>query len=237
MKLKISIVAALATIVAALVPALATSNYTYGKNEYVTVKGGMAPDKRYSIAGHGEGDLALDKFNLFLMKEPGHKVIGPLTEIEEYLDTAADAYTAKWSPDSRHVAIIFRSDRRILSLFIYRIENGRAFIVTGQTPLVAAGIAIGPPKETEDDSEHQELRLRGFDLEWANARSFRLVEDGRAWLKPDIAAAHARYGAVNIDPAETGAPEPLQELSYTIVADCELAGADTYRVRSVRPHD
>lgn len=233
MKVKPAIFACLAAFVAALVPAFATSNYTYGKNEYVTVTGGMAPSKAYSIAGHGEGELALDKFNIFLMKEPGHKVIGPLIEIEEYLDTAADAYTARWSPDSQHVAILFRSDRRILSIFLYRIENGRAHLVTGPTPLEAAGIKIDPPKEAVD-AQQQELRLRGFELEWTGPRSFRLTEDGRAWLMPDIAAAHAQYGTVTANPGETGAPEPLQELAYVIAADCELAGADTFRVRAVR---
>ena len=39
----------------ALVPAQATSEYKYGKNEYVTIRNGLAPSKQLSLASHGSG--------------------------------------------------------------------------------------------------------------------------------------------------------------------------------------
>ena len=40
------------------------------------------------------------------------KKIGPLEEIKDNLDTGADAFYAKWSSDSKEVAIRYRIDRR-----------------------------------------------------------------------------------------------------------------------------
>ena len=42
--------------------ALATFNYEYGPDEYVTVANGISPDERYAITAHGGGKLGYDKF-------------------------------------------------------------------------------------------------------------------------------------------------------------------------------
>ena len=46
--------------------ALATSNYQYGRDEYVTVATGISPDGQYAITAHGGGKLGYDNFHLYL---------------------------------------------------------------------------------------------------------------------------------------------------------------------------
>ena len=46
---------------------LATSNYVYESDEYVTITRGRAPDRVCSISAHGEGDIGADNFNLYLI--------------------------------------------------------------------------------------------------------------------------------------------------------------------------
>jgi hypothetical protein len=112
-------------------PALATANYKYRLGEYVTVNGGRSPDGLYSIATHGNGDLGYDNWHIYLMDAISGQKIGPLEEIRDPLDTAAEGYFAKWSPDSRRVAIIYRGDRHILVKIVYRIANRRAYLIGG----------------------------------------------------------------------------------------------------------
>jgi hypothetical protein len=56
-----------------------------------------------------------DDFHLYLMAEPAHKIIAKLEAIgtDAILDSAPDAFHAEWSADSRHVAVLFRSDRHV----------------------------------------------------------------------------------------------------------------------------
>ena len=111
--------------------ALATANYTYKPDEYVTITNGKSPDGRYSLATHGEGDLGYDNWHVYLMDARTGKKIGPLEEIKDPLDTAADAYYAEWAPDSSRVAITYRADRHIAGTIVYRIANRRAYLISG----------------------------------------------------------------------------------------------------------
>ena len=111
--------------------ARATSNYEYKPDEFVVITNGRSPDGKYSIAAHGEGDLGYDNFHLFLMDAKAGRKIGTLAEIKDSLDTGANAFTAKWSTDSREVSITYRVDRRESATVRYRIENGRATRVSG----------------------------------------------------------------------------------------------------------
>jgi hypothetical protein len=113
--------------------AFATANYEYKSGEYVTITDGRSPDERYAIATHGEGDLGYDNWHVYLMDAQTGKKIGPLEEIRDPLDTAADAYIAKWSPDSTRVAITYRADRHVEVRIVYRIANRRAYLVSGPT--------------------------------------------------------------------------------------------------------
>ena len=116
----------------------ATSNREYGPNEYAVINGGLSPDRKYSVAAHGEGEFGYDNFHIYLMNAATGKKVGPLEEIKETLDTGADAFYAKWSPDSREVAIRYRVDRREALEVRYSIAKGRAYLVHG--PAEADGL-------------------------------------------------------------------------------------------------
>ena len=124
------VVAALATL--ALTSSLqATSNYQYKPDEYVVVASGRAPNGLYAIAAHGEGEFGDENFHLYLLDAKTGKVIGPLEEVKDPLDTGAQAFQAKWTSDSKQVAITYRVDRHESVTVRYRIDNGRATLVSG----------------------------------------------------------------------------------------------------------
>src|SRR5438477_8440567 len=79
----------------------ATSNYEYGPDEYVTVTKGISPDGKIAITAHGSGELGDENFHLYLTDAGSGKKIGPLEEIKEFLDTAADRFAAQWSRDGQ----------------------------------------------------------------------------------------------------------------------------------------
>ncbi len=56
-----------ALVLACLAAAQATSTYDYKPHEYALVDGGLAPNKRFSIAANGYGS-----FHVYLMTEPAH---------------------------------------------------------------------------------------------------------------------------------------------------------------------
>jgi hypothetical protein len=111
---------------------LATSNYEYGPDEYVTVANGISPDGKYAITAHGGGEDGYDKFHLYLTDAISGKNVGPLTEVVDTLDTGADAFAAKWAADSQQVTIIYRIDRHApLKAVSYRIMGRRARPIKG----------------------------------------------------------------------------------------------------------
>lgn len=117
--------------------ALATSNYEYKADEYVTIANGRSPNGQYAIAAHGQGDLGYDNFHIYLMRGNG-KRIGPLEEIKETLDTGANAFCAKWSDNSQQVTVIYRVSRQEpLKAVTYRIGDGRAYILQGPSEVNA----------------------------------------------------------------------------------------------------
>jgi hypothetical protein len=110
--------------------AFATSNYEYGPDEYVTVANGISSDGQYAITAHGGGKLGYDNFHLYLMDASTGKNFGPLEEMAETLDTRANAFSAKWSSDSKQVIIIYRVDRHApLKAATYRIADRRAHCI------------------------------------------------------------------------------------------------------------
>jgi hypothetical protein len=145
----VMIVVVIGIVLSAGTLALATSNYQYKPNEYVTIKHGKSPDGAWSIATHGEGELGDDHFNVYLMDGKTGKKIGPLTEISDagFLDTAATAYHANWTPDSHFVTISYRSDRHTISAIKYKIENRRAYKVKGPAAVTSdkEAAALGWP--------------------------------------------------------------------------------------------
>jgi hypothetical protein len=112
--------------------ALATSNYEYGPDEYVTVINGISPDGKFAITAHGRGEAGYDDFHLYLTDAIAGKKVGPLEEIKETLDTGADAFAAKWSKDSKQVTIVYRVDRHApLKAVSYHISERRARCIKG----------------------------------------------------------------------------------------------------------
>ncbi len=110
----------------------ATSNYEYGPDEYVTISQGLSPDGKFAITAHGGGEYGYDDFHLYLTDAKTGRKIGPLEEIKEPLDSGADAFAAKWTPDSQQVLIIYRVDRHEpLKAVSYRIVGRRAQPIKG----------------------------------------------------------------------------------------------------------
>lgn len=81
----------------------------------------------YAITAHGGGKLGYDNFHLYFTDAMTGKNIGPLEEIVETLDTSANAFSAKWSSDSKQVVIIYRVDRHApLKAVTYMVAGRRA---------------------------------------------------------------------------------------------------------------
>jgi hypothetical protein len=112
--------------------ALATWNYEYGPDEYVTVANGISPDGKIAVTTHGSGELGYENFHLYLTDAGTGKKIGPLEEITEFLDTAAGAFAAQWSSDGQRVTIVWRVDRHEpLKAISYRLNGRRAEKIKG----------------------------------------------------------------------------------------------------------
>jgi hypothetical protein len=111
--------------------AFATSNCEYGRDEYVTINGGISPDHRFAITSHGEGEMGYGNFHLYLFDALTEKKIGPLEEIVDTLDTGASAFAAKCTKDSSRVAVIYRVSRHVpQKVMAYHLKNRRAIPVT-----------------------------------------------------------------------------------------------------------
>ena len=110
----------------------ATSNYEYGPDEYVTITKGILPDGKIAITAHGSGELGEENFHLYLTDAGTGKKIGPLEEIQYFLNTAANKYAAQWSSDGQQVTIVWLVDRHEpLSAISYRITGRRAEKIKG----------------------------------------------------------------------------------------------------------
>ena len=104
---------------------LATAEYDYGADEYVTISKGLSPDGRLAITAHK--DYGLDNFHLYLTDAKTGRRIGPLEEVDPVLDTAADAFGAIWSKDSSTVTLVWRVARHYFYSITYKISPKRAF--------------------------------------------------------------------------------------------------------------
>jgi len=113
-------------------PCLATDNYQYGPNEYVTITDGLSPDGKYAITAHGEGEYGYGNFHLYLTNAETGRNFGPLEEIADTLDTGAPSFCALWSKNSQQVSIFYRISRHEpIQEVSYRIGRGRAFPLSG----------------------------------------------------------------------------------------------------------
>jgi hypothetical protein len=209
----------------ALAPARATSEYKYGKDEYVTIRGGLAPNKQLSLASHGGGEAGDDGFHVWLMTEPAHRRIVALEGISEdnILDTAADAFHALWSRDSRYVGVAHRFSRHEVALDLYRIDGRRADLIASPN--------LFKEVTSRDVTDDDDLRVNDAIVEWHGGNRFRLREF-RSFVVPDdhLLKLLGAYGSV----AEKMDGGKLY-IEFFANAECELLPGNRVRVIDLKP--
>jgi hypothetical protein len=209
-------------------PARATSVYDYKPNEYVIVDGGMAPNKRFSIAANG-----YRAFHIYLMAEPAHKPTAALSSIDNttIFDTGPSAYHAVWSPDSHHLAVHFRSDRHVLTMLLYEIRGGRPHLL--DTPSL-----FGAATKLPDTSDDFEIRSDVTELTWLSPTTFALKERRTLEIKaPGLPEKLGSYGKLDADTAgDSGANHPpLHFIEFSAQATGQMVPGRGYRILDMRP--
>jgi hypothetical protein len=195
-------------------PVRATSVYDYKPKEYVIVDGGLAPNKRLSIAANGYGS-----FHVYLMAEPAHKPVAALASIDNdaILDTGASAYHAVWSPDSRHVAVHFRSGRPHLT----------------DTPSL-----FGAATKLPDSSDDFDVRSDVTYLTWLSPTTFALKEQRTLEIKaPGLPERLGPYGKPDDDTAGGGGNnEPARRfIKFSAEATGQAVPGRGYRILDIKP--
>ena len=222
---RIAILAAAMLVASAIAPARATSNHQYAKDEYGVIRGGLAPNKKISLASHGEGELGDGDFHVWLMSEPEHHPIMALPDVgsDNNLDTAPDAYHAFWSEDARYVAIAFRTSRHEVALNLYSIEGGRA------RPL--RGPSLFREVTSRDVADRDDRRELIFAIEWRRGGRIRLREYQTFVVSdPAFLRLLGAYGRVK-EKLDGG----KLYVEFAAEADCILDGNHHYRVIDLRP--
>jgi hypothetical protein len=211
---------------AALPQARATAEHTYGKREYGIIGHGRAPNGRLSIAAHGEGEGAHDKFHVYLMAEPAHRKLAVLDNISEdnNLDTAPDAYSAEWSPDSRYVTVRFRSDRHIMTLNFYAIADGRAKLL--ETPDLFRDVT-GRSIDYKSDGD---MRTSVPVVDWLGPRRFRFT-DYRLFVMQDAKLADELGALAKQEKMDDG----RYTIEFSAQADGEVLPGNRLRVAKPQP--
>jgi hypothetical protein len=210
---------------AAGVPARATSNHQYAKDEYGIIRDGLAPGKQLSLASHGEGDLGDQDFHVWLMAEPAHRRVAKLDAIsgDNNLDTDPAAYHAFWSKDSRHVGVAFRSSRHEITLNLYRIEDRRAHLI--------AGPSLFKEVTRREVTDADDLRVRNSIVEWHDGNRF-LFREHLSFVAEDdrLAKLLGSYGRVT-EKLDGG----KLVVEFDADAECELLRGDRTRVIDLKP--
>jgi hypothetical protein len=213
----------LACLVAA--PVCATSEHNYGKDEYLIIRHGLAPNQQLSLASHGVGGFGHDEFQVWLMAEPAHRKIMALDDIsaENNLDTDPDAYHAFWSKDSRHVGVAFRSGRHEVTLNLYRVENRGAHLMTGPS--------LFKEVTSRDVKSEDDLRVFNSIVEWHSGNRF-LLREYRSFVTDDdgLAKLFGKFGRVS-----EKFPDGRFEIQFYADAECEALPEDRYRIVDLRP--
>jgi hypothetical protein len=197
----------------ALSPAFATAEHKYAKGEYAIIQDGRAPNRKLSIAAHGEGETGSEKFRIYLMAEPGHRRLMALDNVNDdnILDSAPGAFHAAWSADSRYVAVSFRSERHIVTLNLYAIEGGRARLIDGPDLFRDA---TGRTVQLKEDGD---MRTSVPALTWQAPRRFHLTEY-RVFVLDDTALAD-KLGPLGKTTKRDGGGNTIQ---FSAKADGEL---------------
>jgi hypothetical protein len=207
-------------------PVRATSVYDYKPKEYVIVDGGLAPNKRLAIAANGYGS-----FHVYLMAEPAPKPIAALASIDNdaILDTGPSAYHAVWSPDSRHVAVHFRSDRHVLTMLLYEIRGGHPHLT--DTPSL-----FGAATKLPDSSDDFDVRSDVTYLTWLSPTTFGLKEQRTLEIKaPGLAEKLGPYGKPE-DVTGGGSNQPPRHfIKFSAEATGQVVPGRGYRILDMKP--
>jgi hypothetical protein len=208
----------------AALPARATSEHDYAKDEYAIIGTGLAPNKRMSLAAHGDGDGGRDGFHIWLMAEPAHRKIAALDDINSSnnLDTGPDAYHAVWSADSRHVGVYFRTDRHAVQLNLYHVENRRAHLVSGPS--------LFKDLTSREVGRGDDLRRSEPEIEWRGSRRF-VLREYRLFrtADPGFTKMLGVYAKVT-DKADDG----TSFVEFSAEADCILMPGNRYGIVDLR---
>jgi hypothetical protein len=225
MKSSCTLWAAVATVLAlAISPAGATDSHEYAKDEYAIISDGLAPNKRLSLASHGEGEFGDTNFHVWLMAEPSHRKIMALADISSSnnLDTGPGAYYAQWSADSRRVAVSFRRERHEMQLNIYHIEGRRAHLISGPTPFRDV--------TSRDVGRQEDIRNGTTEITWTGPSRFKLLQ--RYLIKTRdttfmrMLGKHGRISSKEADGAIFA--------EFAAEADCEIMPGNRYRIVDLR---
>lgn len=198
----------------------ATAEWEYKLGQIVNINHGLSPDRRFAVAATEDQS---GKFSLLLIDGASRNKIQPLGGVAGPLDTAPEAFHAEWAPDSRHVAIWYRVDRHLEDFLMYRIENRRAYAVSGPESFIEL---IAP--STRNDSV--EIQACAYSLKWRDANHFMMAEFGDIHFAEGdktMVKALGKYGQ-----PESDAPNYAK---YSVEAVCELARDDRFRVLSLTP--
>jgi hypothetical protein len=191
-------------------------------SDYVIVDSGRAPDNRFSIATKHEWQGG-GRFQLYLMAEPAHEKIASLGSIDSHavLDGAAGAFSASWSPDLRHVALMLRTSRHDKTMQLFEIRDRRPHRLVG--PTLFDAVAGNIPESSNDY-----FTIVIFtELTWLGPAIFQL-KDYRVYMTsaPSLARALGAYAK----------PTPSQRLvEFSAQAVGEFAPGDRYKVKDLKP--
>ncbi len=218
-------------------PVHATAVYDYKINEYVVVDHGRAPNGKLSIAAHGEGQFGSDNFHLYLMAEPAHTPIVTLPSIDlsVILDSGPRAFYARWSPDSGHIAILFRADRHVAVMLLYEIRGGHPHQMDG--PTLFGAVTKAALVSTDD----YDLRTSVTQITWLSPTTFQVTER-RLFNSstPELARRLGAFGRREAKPHETTIGDNNVKYDWYFVdfsarAIGEVIAGGRYRVRNLQP--
>jgi hypothetical protein len=224
MKSRIILTVLAALLALAVVPAHATDEHTYGKDEYAIIRDGLSPNEKLSLASHGDGEGGNENFHVWLMSEPAHRRIARLEDIGSrgILDTGPKAYYAFWSANSRHVALTYRSERHVVEFELYAIEGHRVRRVLGPGLFKDA---------TSRDVGREEDQRRGVpEVEWKGNGRF-LLKENRLFLTRESGFAKmlGAYGRIR-DKRDDGS----FFVEFSAEADCVVLPGGHYRIVDLR---
>jgi hypothetical protein len=205
-----------------IAPVRATDSHDYGRNEYAVIHDGLAPNGRFALAAHGDGEGGANNFHVWLMAEPAHRRIAALPGIGSgnNLDTGPDAYHAVWSGNSRHVAVSWRSGRHVLDLNIYAVGNRGARLVSGP--------GLFRDVTSRNVSERDDMRLSISGIAWTGPKRFTLKER-RSFMRSDPDPGFTQMLGFYGRKMERTADGRLI-VEFSAKADCVLMTGNRYRI-------